>query len=170
MISLEHIRTLESKVTKAVATMAALQEENSQLKAREAQYKTRIEELEFMVEEYREDQSEIEQGIMQALQHLDNLENAVGGLKNQPEAIQPVRNAEAPVAPATPAPMAPAESAPSISPEPVSAAELEPPLTESHWEAPVQQFQPAPLPQEEYEPVAPPAEAEPSREQQLDIF
>jgi FtsZ-binding cell division protein ZapB len=172
MISLEHIRTLENKVNKAVSTLAALQEENLQLKAKLAQYKARIEELEFTVEEYREDQSEIEQGIMQALQHLDNLESAVGGLKSQPAAPEaqtaPVE-AAAPVQHEAVAPAVPAES---VAPEPDSEAPAEAPVEETHWEAPVQQFQPAPLPQEEYEPVAPPEEPEtsPNREQQLDIF
>lgn len=165
MISLEHIRTLESKVNKAVATMAALQEENLQLKATLAQSKARIEELEFAIEEYREDQSEIEQGIMQALQHLDNLESAVGGLKTQPES--------APVAPVEPVTeVQPAHARGIAAEEPVSAVAAEAPASETHWEVPVQQFQPAPLPQEEYEPVetSEEPEAAPSREQQLDIF
>lgn len=174
MISLEHIRTLESKVNKAVATLAALQEENLQLKSKLAQSKTRIEELEFAIEEYREDQSEIEQGIMQALQHLDHLESAVGGLKVPSEAapaaqVKPEALA-APVAPAPEVPPAPVEAAEpeeTLSSAPAEAAE-----SATHWEVPIQQFQPAPLPQEEYEPVDPPVETEaaPVREQQLDIF
>jgi len=81
MLSLEQIRSLENKVTKAVKLLETYREENRLLKSRLSQYEARIEELEFMIEEFKEDQSEIEQGIISALNHLDSLEDAVGGLK-----------------------------------------------------------------------------------------
>ncbi len=166
MISLEHIRTLESKVTKAVELMAKLQANNLQLKVQLDTAKARIEELEFTVEEYREDQTEIEQGLMQALQHLDNLENAVGGLKPADVAIPIVVVA---------APVVPVQTIAEEAPAPVETASETPivPVQETHWEAPVQQFQqPAPVSVEEYESVVPADEPEAvsTREQQLDIF
>lgn len=123
MLSLEQIRSLESKVTKAVTLLASFQEENKILKSRLAQYETRIEELEFMIEEFKEEQGEIEQGIISALEHLDTLENAVGGLA-QPAAAVP-RPSAPPVASAPAAPQpAMAESTPApIAPEPEFAVE-----------------------------------------------
>ena len=75
MISVEQIRLLETKVQKAVSMLATLQEENAVLKSRLSKYESRIDELEFMIEEFKEDQTEIEQGIISALNKLDGLES-----------------------------------------------------------------------------------------------
>ncbi len=81
MISLEQIRSLESKVYKTVELMSVLQAENKLLKNSISKYEVRIEELEYMIEEFKDEQTEIEKGIISALTHLDSLEDAVGGLK-----------------------------------------------------------------------------------------
>ena len=76
MISVEQIRLLESKVQAAVATLSSLQEENSMLKSKLTDYEKRIDELEYLIEEFKEEQTEIEQGIISALNKLDSLESA----------------------------------------------------------------------------------------------
>lgn len=164
MISLEQIRSLETKVHKAVSLLTAAQEENRLLRSKLGTYENRIEELEFMIEEFKEDQSEIEKGIISALNHLDHLEDAVGGLKGQPQ-----------------------QSDIADSPESVETEEIEAhtgvtnneaqPVAEeiapNAWENSAQQFEPpAPGIVESYdndltneEPVE-----QPARNQQLDIF
>lgn len=77
MISLEQIQLLESRVMKAVRRIETLQSENDTLRERLERYEKRIEELEVLINEFKDGQSEIEQGIMNALSQLDNLEDQV---------------------------------------------------------------------------------------------
>jgi chromosome segregation ATPase len=77
MISLEQIKQLESKVHGAVARIKTLTSENMTLKKRLEQYEARIGELEELISEFKNDQDEIEQGIVAALSQLDSLEDAV---------------------------------------------------------------------------------------------
>lgn len=166
MISLEQIRTLETKVHKAVNMLTAVQEENQLLRSKLGTYENRIEELEFMIEEFKEDQSEIEQGIISALNHLDHLEDAVGGLKGHGQVTETANSAidddsteqsvEADI-------IAEAEESVSVAtPESIPA-----------WEAGTQEFQqPAPAEYESTEEASPEAQTAelPVRNQQLDIF
>jgi DNA repair exonuclease SbcCD ATPase subunit len=75
MITLDHIRKLDQKVTAAISTISALKGENDALKDKLGTYERRIQELEKLVDEFKEDQSEIEQGILNALSQLDKLED-----------------------------------------------------------------------------------------------
>lgn len=75
MITLEHIRKLDQKVSAAITTISALRGENEALKEKLGDYEKRIQELEKLVDEFKEDQSEIEQGILNALSQLDKLED-----------------------------------------------------------------------------------------------
>jgi len=77
MISLEQIQLLESRVMKAVRRIETLQSENDTLRERLERYEKRIQELEILINEFKDGQSEIEQGIMNALSQLDNLEDQV---------------------------------------------------------------------------------------------
>ena len=56
--------------------MAALREENAALRTKLDQYGERITELEGMVSAFKEDQAEIEHGIITALEKLDEIEDA----------------------------------------------------------------------------------------------
>jgi len=76
MIRVEQIRLLESKVQKAVSLLSSLQEENSLLKTRLGEYEKRVDDLEYLLEEFKEEQQEIEQGIISALNKLETLETA----------------------------------------------------------------------------------------------
>lgn len=77
MISLEQIRLLEQKVQAAVARIGQLKQENATLKEHLSSYQKRIDELEVLVESFKADQGQIEQGILNALAQLDQLEDEV---------------------------------------------------------------------------------------------
>lgn len=76
MIRVEQIRLLETKVQKAVSLLSSLQEENTLLKTRLGEYEKRVDDLEYLLEEFKEEQQEIEQGIISALNKLETLEVA----------------------------------------------------------------------------------------------
>ncbi len=77
MISVEQIHKLEAKVLKAVEVIKSLREENSLLKEKLSGYEKRIEELEVFIDSFKQDQTNIEEGIMNALNQLDMLEEIV---------------------------------------------------------------------------------------------
>lgn len=77
MITLEQIRRLEQRVQAAVARIATLKNENALLREKLESYEGRILELENSIAAFKRDQSEIEQGIVSALNQLDQLEDEV---------------------------------------------------------------------------------------------
>jgi len=78
MISLEQIRLLEAKITKAVDLITSLREENRALKAAVESAQGRMQDLETLVEDFKADQSDIEDCIKRAIQNLDQLEGDLG--------------------------------------------------------------------------------------------
>ena len=97
MITLEHIRKLDQKVSAAVTTISDLRGENEALKEKLGDYEKRVQELEKLVDEFKEDQSEIEQGILNALSQLDKLEDDMSS-PGQPAIETAAPQAEAPPA------------------------------------------------------------------------
>ncbi|MDR1933741.1 MAG: cell division protein ZapB [Spirochaetales bacterium] len=93
MVSLDQIRTLEAKVGRAVAYIGELKAENTLLQKNLAKYRKRIDELEILINEYKEDQNAIEEGIKNALLHLDTLEDAI---VKPPAAVAPPAAAPVP--------------------------------------------------------------------------
>ena len=75
MITLDQIRKLDDKVQAAVRRIRELKTENGALEKRLGQYERRIEELEVLIKTFKEDQAEIEKGIVNALSQLDHLED-----------------------------------------------------------------------------------------------
>jgi len=128
---------LESKVQKAVAMLGSLQEENSLLKSRLGEYETRIDELEFLIEEFKEEQTEIEQGIISALNKLDSLESAT----RQAQAPRTIELAQVPTDEPTTEPViepAPTQEQGGYEPEPGSESKpvtAEEPITDPEPEA-----------------------------------
>ena len=84
MITLEQIRRLDEKVQQAVQFIQTLKSENESLRGRLSEYEGRISELEVLITRFREDQGEIEQGIVRALQHLDELEDTISPTTEEP--------------------------------------------------------------------------------------
>jgi FtsZ-binding cell division protein ZapB len=117
MVSLDQIKTLEAKVQNAVAYITELKQENSLLQKNLEKYRKRIDELEVLINEYKEDQSAIEEGIKNALLHLDKLEDSI---------VKPASGKAAPAARAGKAQPAPHGEAPGIGLDDVEGAAVSP--------------------------------------------
>ncbi|MDR3343882.1 MAG: cell division protein ZapB [Treponema sp.] len=77
MGTLEHVRVLETKVVKALDFVKRITEENTELKAVVESYQKRINELEALIQQFKEDQGRIENGILSALNRLNQFEDAM---------------------------------------------------------------------------------------------
>jgi chromosome segregation ATPase len=74
MVSLEQVKLLESKVIRAIEYVDQVTEENSLLREKLGSYQKRIDELEVLVQRFKEDQGRIEEGITSALNRLSQFE------------------------------------------------------------------------------------------------
>jgi peptidoglycan hydrolase CwlO-like protein len=118
MITLEQIKQLESKITRALELIKVLRDENSTLRRGLESAQKRMKELETLVDGFKTDQREIESVIVRTLRNLDELEDtAVSVKKAEHAAGSAVPSAgSAPAAPiphAVPAEPAAAGSSPS---------------------------------------------------------
>jgi len=77
MVSLEQVKLLETKVTNTIEYVKKVTGENAKLKEKLDSYQKRIEELEVLVHQFRENQSRIEDGILSALDRLNQFEDAL---------------------------------------------------------------------------------------------
>ena len=77
MLSLEQVKLLDSKVSRLISYIKKANEENLQLKERLNSYQKRIDELEILVKQFKQEQSRIEEGILSALDRLNQFEDAV---------------------------------------------------------------------------------------------
>ena len=79
MLSLEQVKLLESKVTVTIEYVKKVSAENSQLKEKLTSSQKRIEELEALVQQLKANHSRIEDGILSALNRLNQFEDALEG-------------------------------------------------------------------------------------------
>jgi len=77
MISLDQVQALETRVEKAIAAIDRLRSENATLRESAAREKKRAADIERTIEEFRRDQTRIEQGILHALERLNAFEDAI---------------------------------------------------------------------------------------------
>ena len=77
MISLEQVKLLESKVTRTIEYVKKVTGENAQLKGKLDSYQKKIDELEVLIQRFKDDQSRIEDGILSALDRLNQFEDAL---------------------------------------------------------------------------------------------
>jgi chromosome segregation ATPase len=77
MVTLEQIKLLETKVVKALDFVNQVTGENTLLKEKLETYQKRIDELEVLIQRFKEDQGRIEEGIMSALNRLNQFEDAI---------------------------------------------------------------------------------------------
>ena len=70
MVTLEQIKLLETKITRAINFIDEVTEENSR-------FKKRIDELEGIISALREEKSRVEEGIVSALGKLNQFEDAI---------------------------------------------------------------------------------------------
>ncbi len=132
MITLEQVRALEARVEKALSAIDRLTSENATLRDTVAREKKRATDLERTIEEYRKDQTRIEQGILHALERLNAFEDAIQdpapAAAPSPQGDKPTRSgsvaavSSAQGAPAAPKPVAEPRTAEPARPEPASSA------------------------------------------------
>ena len=77
MLNLDQIKQLEIKVSKAIQLIQSLKEDNDLLKLELHDRQKRIDELENIVLVFKNDQAKIEEGIINALNHLSAFEDTV---------------------------------------------------------------------------------------------
>jgi len=94
MVTLEQVKLLDSKVSRLIGyvkkandensqlkekldSFSKANDENSQLKERLNNYQKRIDELEVLVKQFKQEQGRIEDGILSALDRLNQFEDAV---------------------------------------------------------------------------------------------
>ena len=75
MITLDQIKQLDIKVRKAIGIINSLTDENKMLQNKLDEYQLRIEELEILIDSFKEDQGEIENGIIDALNQLEIIDD-----------------------------------------------------------------------------------------------
>ncbi|NOY10171.1 MAG: cell division protein ZapB [Spirochaetes bacterium] len=108
MIRIDQIKILEDRVNRAIELIKTLREENRTLRAGLDSAQSKIDELEGLVDTFKSEQSEIEEGILRALENLDKIEDEVftaeGINKNEettgspaepkPSSVPPEKNSE----------------------------------------------------------------------------
>ncbi len=77
MLSLDQVHLLENRVEKAVGKITSLTAENEHLRSQLTTLQQRVIELEGFVSGFKDDQGKIEAGILNALEQLGALENAI---------------------------------------------------------------------------------------------
>ena len=103
MISLDQVKLLEAKVARAIEYVERVNSENIALVQREAELlaklessQKRTEELEALVLRFKEDQSRIEDGILAALDRLNQFEEAIEkSLEDKPSNSKPAKSSSA---------------------------------------------------------------------------
>ncbi|GHU85270.1 hypothetical protein FACS189473_4120 [Spirochaetia bacterium] len=88
MVTLEQIKLLETKVARTIEIVNRVTDENTFLKGKLENYQKRIDELEVLIQRFKEDQGRIEEGIVSALNRLNQFEEAIEG------SLSPVKSGE----------------------------------------------------------------------------
>jgi hypothetical protein len=115
MVTLEQVKVLESKVSKALGFISQLSQENALLKGQLEKDKTRIDELEMLVERFKEEQGKIEESIVATLDQLAQFEAGHEARAEAPTEEAAVEEAPVLEAPAEEALPLEAETAPEMS-------------------------------------------------------
>jgi hypothetical protein len=92
MVTLEQIKLLESKITRAIDVVTRLNEENLRLKRRSG-------ELEELVEKLKNEKTRIEEGIVSALDRLNQFEDAIERSLDSVKGAKPQDLPQQPVSP-----------------------------------------------------------------------
>jgi hypothetical protein len=77
MVSLDQVKLLETKVAKAIEYAEQVTGENAALQEKLGACQKRIDGLEVLVQRFKEDQGRIEDGILAALDRLNQFEDAI---------------------------------------------------------------------------------------------
>jgi hypothetical protein len=140
MVTLEQVKLLEAKVIRAVEYVERLSRENSQLEGKVDSYQKRINDLEVLIQKFKEDQGRIEEGILSSLERLNKFEDAIEKI-----AAAPQRSGAREAAPRDPPAPRPEPAAPDIQipedvqpPEDEDTAEIDGPEPAAFAAAPAQ--------------------------------
>jgi FtsZ-binding cell division protein ZapB len=124
MVTLDQVKLLDEKVTRAIEYVnkvtgekARLTEENSRLSEKLGSCQKRIDELEVLVRKFKDEQSRIEDGILSALDRLNQFEDAIEGALSAAGAA-PEKKTAAPKSGQALKPAAPQSETPKIPEEP----------------------------------------------------
>jgi hypothetical protein len=104
MVSLEQVKLLETKVARAIEFVEQVSGENAALQEKLESYQKRIDELEVLVQRFREEQGRIEDGILSALDKLNQFEDAIEKSLSSRGVSREAPAADVPAAPAEEAP------------------------------------------------------------------
>jgi chromosome segregation ATPase len=85
MVTLEQVKLLESKIARAIEYVERVTGENALLQGKLDSYQKRIDELEVVVQKFKEEQGRIEDGILSALDRLNQFEDAIEKSLSPPE-------------------------------------------------------------------------------------
>ena len=77
MVTLEQVKQLDHRISKTVDYIKKVTDENTLLRGRLDTYQQRIDELEKLIKRFKEDQGRIEDGILSALDRLNQFEDAL---------------------------------------------------------------------------------------------
>ncbi|MDR0721651.1 MAG: hypothetical protein LBF75_02490 [Treponema sp.] len=77
MGTLDHVKLLETRVISALDFVKRITEENSQLKELAQTQKKQIEELKQVIQEYKDEDAQIEERILSAINQLNQFEDAM---------------------------------------------------------------------------------------------
>jgi hypothetical protein len=100
MVTLEQVRQLETKIAKTIEYVNRITGENKLLRGKLESSLKRVNELEDLVQRFKEDQGRIEEGIVAALDRLNQCEDAIGRSFSavQAMAVTPAGKPESPPA------------------------------------------------------------------------
>ncbi|MDR2767212.1 MAG: cell division protein ZapB [Treponema sp.] len=105
MVTLEQVKLLESKIVRAIGFVTQVTEENNRLKKRN-------EELEELAARLKDEKARVEEGIISALDRLNQFEDAIGRSISAAKTSAGVSGAAPKTQAAAPAVSAPAASTP----------------------------------------------------------
>ncbi|MFP4152596.1 MAG: cell division protein ZapB [Alkalispirochaeta sp.] len=91
MLSIDQVRLLEERVQRVIARTGELQRENGSLRERLEEYEGRIRELQEQIDRFVSNQADIEQGVLNALHRLDEVEDAVVEGTQEPRTVEHAR-------------------------------------------------------------------------------
>ncbi|MDR2509415.1 MAG: cell division protein ZapB [Spirochaetaceae bacterium] len=113
MVSIDQVRLLESRITKLIGVADQIKEENLLLKSKLDSVQKRADELEVLMQRFKDDQVKIEESIISALDRLNKFEDGSGAARIETRVAEP---------PVTAVPQAAEEhSAPAVQAEPAPA-------------------------------------------------
>lgn len=97
MVSIEQVKLLESRVIKTIDFVDQVTQENVLLKNKLESCQKRVDELEVLIQRFKEDQAKIEDSIVSALDRLNKFEDDIGTggvARSKPEPAMPKKTEE----------------------------------------------------------------------------